>query len=189
MSDGPHRSLSMKRGWHRVAERVDNNAFGVDEIGNALIPALRRDCRDEMSSEFIENIRRTIEEQEILLIKDDFSERIETLRAEAGCGIGQKLIENLVRISAGRNPEMLDLIQATEAALADRAVKCSRQLEEHYLRKSTATRANSVRARLEMGISGAPLDALAREILKIEPRNRVRPDLKRDGLDDGVSLP
>jgi hypothetical protein len=189
MSDGPHRSLSMKRGWRRVAERADNSAFGVDEISNAVIPALRRDCRDEMSSEFIEHIRRLIEEQEMLLIKDDFKERIETLRNEAGCGIGQQLIENVVRISAGRDPEMLDLIHAMGAALADRAVKCGRQLEEHYLRKSTAARTNNVRARLEKGIAGAPLDSLAREALNIKPRSPVRPDLKRDGLDDGVGLP
>lgn len=42
MSDGPHRSLRMKRGWQRVAERADNGAFGVDEISNAVIPALER---------------------------------------------------------------------------------------------------------------------------------------------------
>ncbi len=189
MSDGPHRSLPMKRGWQRVAERADNGAFAVDEIGNAIIPALERDCRDEMSSEFIEHIRGIIEEQKMLLIKDDVRERIEALRTEAGCGIGQKLIENVVRISANRTPEMLDLIHAMAAALADRAVKCSRQVEEHYLRKSTGTRANNVRTRVERGIACAPLDGLARETLKIESRSPGRSSLRRDGLDDGVSLP
>ena len=49
MSDGPHRSLPMKKGWQHVAERADNRAFGADEISTAMIPALERDCRDEMN--------------------------------------------------------------------------------------------------------------------------------------------
>ncbi len=179
----------MKHGWQRVAERADNGAFGADEISNALIPALERDCRDDMSGEFIEHLRDVIEEQETRLIKDDVNERIEALRTEAGSGIGQKLIENVVRISGDRVPELLDLIEAMTAALADRAVKCSRQVEEHYLRKSTASRANDVRARVEQGIAGAALNALAREVLKLETRRSDHPALKREGLDDGVSLP
>lgn len=189
MSDGPHRSLRMKRGWRRVAERTDNDAFGIDEISNAVFSALEHDCRDEMSREFIDHIRRIIEEQEMLLIKDDAKERIETLGAEAGYGIGQKLIENLVRITSDREPDLHHLIHAMTAALADRAVKCSRQVEEHYLRRSTATRANNVRARVEQGIARADLDILARNVLNIKSSGPGRPSLKRDGLDDGVSLP
>ena len=188
MSDGPHRSLPMKRGWQHVAERADNCAFGADEISTAMIPALERDCRDEMSSEFIDGIRSVFEEQETLLIKDDVGARVEALRREAGCGIGQKFFENVVQISAGDAPGILDLVHAMTAALEDRAARCSRQAEEHYLRKSTASRANNVRTRFEQGVAGAALEALARQILKLDTNGPARPALKRDGLDDGVNL-
>ena len=49
MSDGPHKSLRMPPAWRRVAERADNGAFECEEISNALIPALERDCRTEMT--------------------------------------------------------------------------------------------------------------------------------------------
>lgn len=188
MSDGPHKSLPMKRGWQRVAKRADNRTYGADEISIAMIPALERDCQDEMSGEFIDGIRRVFEEQEELLIKDDVVAQVEALRREAGCGIGRTLLNNVTQISAGNAVGVLDLINAMTAALADRAARCGRQAEEHYLRESTASRANNVRARFEEGIAGAALEALARHILKLDARSPGRPALKRDGLDDGVSL-
>lgn len=188
MSDGPHRSLPMKRGWKRVAERADNRAFAPEEISTAIVPALAEDCRDEMSAEFIDSIRGMFEEQETLLFKDDLKAQVEALRDQAGCGIGRTLLDNLVQISASDAPGLLALINAMRAALTDRANRCSRQTEEHYCRKSSTPRANNVRARFEQGIAGAALDALARQILRIDARSPARPKLKRQGLDDGVSL-
>lgn len=187
MSDGPHRSLPMKRGWQRVAERADNRAFAADEISTAIIPALEQDCRDEMSTGFIDGIRRVFEEQESMLFKDDVRARIEDLRGQAGCGIGRTLLDNVVQISATDTAGVAALINAMTAALGDRATRCSRQTEEHYYRNSTAPRAINVRARFEEGIASASLDALARQVLKLDARSPARP-LKRDGLDDGVSL-
>ena len=188
MSDGPHRSLPMKPGWKRVAERADNRAFAPEEISTAIIPALRQDCRDEMIPEFIDGIRNVFEEQEGLLFRDDVIAQVEALKGQAGYGIGRTLLDNVIQISAGDAPGLVALIDAMTAALADRANRCSRQIEEHYNRKSTATRANNVRARFEQGITGAALEALARQILKLDARSPARPALKRQGLDDGVSL-
>jgi len=35
----------MRKGWKRVAESADNQAFGTDEIRDAILPALEEDCR------------------------------------------------------------------------------------------------------------------------------------------------
>lgn len=48
MSDGPHRSLPMRRAWKKVAERAANPACAPEEIGNALIPALAQDWNDDV---------------------------------------------------------------------------------------------------------------------------------------------
>ena len=40
MSDGPHRSLPMRRGWKHVAERGDKPAFTTEDIAEAIVPAL-----------------------------------------------------------------------------------------------------------------------------------------------------
>jgi len=189
MSDGPHRSLPLKRGWKHVAERADRDAFDADEISSAIVPALESDCRDESIGELARTIREVVEEQDQRLIKDNVQERIEALRPTAGFEIGQKFIDNVVPISADRVPKLLDLVNAMTAALADRAAKCGRSVEEHFLRNSTAPRARNARERIEQGIAGADLDALARKIMKIEPCGPKRSTLKRDGLDDGVRLP
>jgi len=188
MSDGPHRSLPLKRGWKRVAERADKRAFAPEEISTAIIPALEEDCRDEMSGEFIDGIRGIFEEQENLLFKHDLKARLEALRGQAGCGIGRTVLDNVAEISASDAPGLLALINAVTAALTDRANRCSRQTEEHYCRTASTPRANNVRARFEQGIAGAALEALARQILKLDGSRRERPTLRRQGLDDGVSL-
>ena len=43
MSDGPHSTLNMRRAWKKTAERADNTAYTLDEVGEALRDALERD--------------------------------------------------------------------------------------------------------------------------------------------------
>lgn len=178
----------MKRKWQSVAERADNQTFGVEEIGNAILPALAGDCRDEMSPGFIDSIREVFEEQGTLLIKDDIRARLEAIRPEAGTGIGRRLIENVARVSNADAADVLALVKAMTAALAERAARCNRQVEEHYLRKSSATRANNVRTRLEQATASAALDALARQVLKLDDKRSARSSLKREGLNEGPSI-
>jgi hypothetical protein len=178
----------MKLGWKRVAERADNHNYAPEEIATAIIPALADDCRDEMSPEYVDSIRGLIERQESLLFKDDLRTQLEALRDKAGHGIGRTLLDNLIHISTTDAPGVLSLVEAMTAALADRANRCSRQTEEHYYRKSSSPRANNVRTRFDQGIATAALQALARQVLKLEARSPARPKLKRQDLDDGVSL-
>ena len=88
MSDGPHRSLPMRRRWQLVAERADKRSYTVAEITDALVPALEQDCRDEMSPEFIAGLRRVAEEPS--LFSDGAAARLESLRSLAGSGIGPR---------------------------------------------------------------------------------------------------
>ena len=188
MSDGPHRSLPMNSGWKRVAERGANSAFAPDEISAAIIPALQKDCRTEMDSEFIDNIRSVFQEQDTFLFKDDLRPQLEALRREAGCGIGRVFLDNVIQLSPSGAAELDVLATAMTAALVDRAARGARHVEEHYLRKSTAPRAHDTRARIEQSIAGCLIEALARQILKLEGRSSARPSLRQQGLDDGVRL-
>lgn len=91
MSDGPHRSLPMKPGWKRVAERCDKGAFSAEEIGRAIVPALQRDCQEEMTPEFLARIRDMFQAPEQYLFDDAVRCRLEALRGKAGFGIGRTL--------------------------------------------------------------------------------------------------
>jgi hypothetical protein len=188
MSDGPHKSLPMPPAWKRVAERADNGAFESDEISKALIPALELDCRAEMSPELLEGVRSLISGQDASLFKSDVRPQLESLRTDAGCGIGNRLLSNLIQLSPEGEANFNLLARAMADALEDHAERRSRQVEEHYQRKSTATRAHNTRARMEQSISGSPIEALARQIFKIEAPSKARSTLRQQGLDDGVKL-
>jgi hypothetical protein len=187
MSDGPHRSLRMRPGWKRLAERADNAAYGPEEVGNALIPALEEDCYAELPPEFIAQLGNACGEQDASLFKEDLAAQLEQLRGVAGTGIGLVILEYAIQLSERGEPASQAAMKATAAALLDRAARGNRQVEEHYCRKSNQPRALNVRARIEQGIATArpEIDKLAGQVLNFEtgPSPRLP---KFSGLDDGV---
>lgn len=188
MSDGPHKSLPMSRGWKRVAECGDNRAFAPEEISSALIPALEQDCHSEIAPEFLNSIRSKFLAQEASLFKDQMRPQLEELRGTAGSGIGRVILEQAIRVAERGGHGTDCLVEAATNALTDRAARGARQVEEHYCREAGAPRAQKVRARIEEGIGGAAISGLARQILNLDPRPSSRPTLKQKGLDDGVKL-
>jgi hypothetical protein len=189
MSDGPHRSLPMRAAWRRVAERGDNHAYTQDEVSAAMAPALEQDCRADITPEFIRNVRAAFKERDTSLFKDDITPHIDALRSHAGSGMDRAVLDNVCAISATEAQGIDVLLEATKAALLDRAARGARQVEEHYLRRSNAPRAADVRARLEGAIDGTDLEAIASRILNLDPRRPPPAPLKQSGLDDGVKLP
>ena len=177
----------MRRRWQLVAERADKRSYTVAEITDALVPALERDCRDEMSPEFIAGLRRVAEEPS--LFSDDAAARLESLRSFAGSGMGRAVLDNVGPLAAVDIEGWSLLRESLKAAVQDRANRGIRQVEEHYLREATAPRANNVRARITDGVASADFDALVARVLSAKPIRIPRAPTKQTGLDDGVSLP
>ncbi|OPY85684.1 MAG: hypothetical protein A4E65_00080 [Syntrophorhabdus sp. PtaU1.Bin153] len=188
MSDGPHRSLPMRRGWKRVAECADNQVFEREEVGDAIIRALEKDWKEEVSPEFMSNLWRVCSDQEGCLFKDDVRPRLEALRGTAGCGIGRIVLDLAIERCPSGTAGLDFRLKTITDALTDRMARCARQVEEHYCRKSTEPHANRVRERIEQATDRAAMEGLARRILKPEPARLDHPPLKREGLDDGVRL-
>ena len=188
MSDGPHRSLPMKPKWRSVAERAYNRAFGVDEISAAMMPALHGDCQDEMSPRFLGQLRNICEQQETLLFKDNIPARLEALKQEAGNGMGRRVLENVVRLSKQEEVNVITAVKAIERACVERLARTNWQMEEHTLRKSTVTRTNDLRSRLEQATAKAPVTGVARRLLKLDNDRPARASTKRGGLDEGPSI-
>jgi hypothetical protein len=186
MSDGHHRCLPMRRAWQRLAERADKRAYMAEEISDALAPALEQDCRDELASEFLSGLRCVIEESS--LFRDDMAARLQVLRPEAGIGLGRAFLDNVSLLSAADHEGIAVVQQALKSALVDRANRGARQVEEHYLRESSAPRANNVRRRLEDGIGCTDFDAIVTRVLSVDPKRAPNAPVKKKGLDDGVSL-
>jgi|SRR5579863_6114023 hypothetical protein len=187
MSDGPHRSLPMRRGWKRVAENADNKAFSAAEVREAIVPALEEDCR-EISPEFLRGLRRVSIEEAGSLFKSDTTPSLEGLRSLASIGLARVVLDYAIK-HASNGQAAKDIAQnAMTDALVDHAARGMWQVEEHYCRKSTAPRANQVRERIEEAIGGADIGGLAKRILKPDSNGDAPQAPKRDGLDDGVEL-
>ena len=188
MSDGPHRSLPMRRGWKRVAESADNKAFSAVEVRDAIVPALEEDCRGEISREFVQGFRRVCADQEASLFKNDAAPSLEALKNAAGSGLGRVVLNYALQQAAhGHSAKDIPEKALTEA-LVNRAARGMWQVEEHYCRKSTTPRANKVRERIEQAIGGADIRSFARKILDSDAKAPAAQVPKREGLDDGVAL-
>ena len=188
MSDGPHRSLKMRPGWKRVARCADNDVFQVDEIRNAIIPALDEDFKGEVGEEFLSNLDRICSDRDESLFKSDMEPQLEQLREQAGSGLGSTVLDYANQLSKGGKAGQDTCLEAVKLALKDRAAGGGRHVEEHFLRKSTKRRAFKIRDRIEQGIKGAEIEGLARRILKRDGRKSSTRLQKRQGLDDGVKL-
>jgi hypothetical protein len=178
----------MRRRWQKVAERAANLAFASDEICNALIPALAQDWNDDVSTDLIRGVDDILGDQQDLF-KEQKVLRLESLRPiTAGHGFGKVLLDCAIQLATNGEAGPEAAVEAATNALAVRASRGARQVEEHYCRKSKAPRAHTVRARIEQGIGVASLTDLARQLLKRDPAPASRTPAKQQGLDDGVRL-
>ncbi len=189
MSDGPHRSLNMRHGWKKLAERADNSAYAPAEITDAAAPALAQDGKEDVSAELARCVCEVLGGQQDSLFRDEKVMQLEALRrVTAGHGLGQVLIDCAIQAAAKGKSGPAAAVEAAIDALNIWAARCARQVEEHYYRKSTLPRAQNVRARIEEGIRGVSFEGLARQILKLATEPVPRAPSKRSGLDDGVQL-
>ena len=75
----------MRRAWKHLAEYADNQTFEADQIRDAVIPALERDCKGEIGPDFLSKFHQVCGDRENSLFKTD-TQPLESLRAEAGVG-------------------------------------------------------------------------------------------------------
>jgi len=182
----------MPKGWKRVAESADNEAFRTPEIGEALAAALKQDCRAEVSTQFLHDFCAICLKQEGCLFKDQSGADLDNFRESAldlrFSVLEQSVLEHAIQLSGKGESGVVLGVKALADALAVRAAAGARQVEEHYCRESTVPRARRVRERIEQAIGHVPVQSLARQILKLDPRPAGRHSVKRRGLDDGVEL-
>ncbi len=186
MSDGPHRSLPMSRGWRKVAEYAGNETFASNDVRDALVTAIEQDWRKNISPGLIGSM------QDVLggatLFSEDRIQTLEDLRQSvAGCAMGHVLIDHMVyAVSEGKSGETA-LQEAVICTATDWSARCARQVEEHYLRKSSTENAANVRSRIEEAMQKAPFTAMVSRLLNAESGPALRL-VKHDGLDDEVPL-
>lgn len=191
MSDGPHKSLGMRKGWNKFAERADKPVYEQDQVAEALHAALAGDWRAERCDKFVDEIRKAIgddgQKQKQLFEKDKKS-KLDALKKLTGAGyrLRRMLLDNAqLALESGSTADTI--LEATKNTILDGAGRGIRDVEEHWRRKTTERRTARVRDRLENCVTPQAIDSIARKLLKMDSAVSPAP-VKRDGLDEGVRL-
>lgn len=189
MSDGPHKSLPMRPGWKKFAERADLAAFDCDQVAELAVPALEDDWNDEVAPH-IDALRNVLfdERQGRLLGPQNTAELEQLKRLNPGNTLWRGVVDRIAQGVADGLSGKEALEKGVTDALKDCAGRKALQVEEHYLRRTgDEQRATDVRARLDEGFARASIDGMARRVLGVESSASGKLQ-KLQGLDDGVSL-
>lgn len=189
MSDGPHRSLNMSRGWKKLAERADISAYSSKDVRDALPEALKQDWLAGVPGNLCKLLRKILGAKQDPLSSEWQIKSIEALRRKvAGYSLGNTLLDYAIQTIAQGLSGANALKEAVARTLSDRAMRGARQVEEHYQRKSTQGRAARVRERIEAGVVQSDMAAIAGRLAGIDSGKGFGRAAKQTGLDDGVQL-
>lgn len=188
MSDGPYKSLQMRRWWKKVAEIADNAAYSTEEVRSRILEAIAKDMLRGIPRPFLRSILDALAKPNDFF--DDPLSRIENLRVKAAGPMGQLFLDNILRSFGDEESGSTILEQALANTAQEQAMRGARQIEEHYRRNSPLEQADAIRARLNesIGAIGAA-DWRAVEISVVTGKKVLpRSVSKKSGLDDGVEL-
>lgn len=191
MSDGPHRSLPLKRRWKTVAERSSKDAWSVEDVVEATFHALERDL-GEAPVQFLQRILGVGPEaslfggdHEAVLNELDYA-RIEC----RGSAIGNAAIDGAIQAVLEGLAGGEACKYALEHALERTFKSHSRSIEEHYQRKAGDRSARHMRDRLAAVGSRCDFSSIAlRHSQSSSKEARTSGLSRRAGLDDGPAMP
>lgn len=187
MSDGPHRTLPMRRCWKRLAESADNLSFTGDEVVANFELALEEQCRSGLEPGFSERLASAIRTPSLFCALNTPAFAALDRRGESPF-VGRVLDHFAASFSPGDVSDGGKLRQAMEAATRDEASRYFRQIDEHYLREGSPGRARRVRRRLGEALERADFRAVADRVLGPSGPTRRSQGAKKSGLEDGVRL-
>jgi hypothetical protein len=184
MSDGPHRSLPMRRHWKDFAERSAKAAFSPDQVSEALPHALKK----EILAAPIKEIRDIMGGD--TLFPELRIERLDALRQAHRSAAASHVIDCAVAAAASGLTGEASTQAALQNALQDTTRNALRGIEEHYQREASSRSAGYVRARLDAARQQLDFGAIARDLLASgtppSPRSVTLP--RQSGVDEGPSL-
>ena len=184
MSDGPHRSLPMKRHWKKFAERLENSSYTPEEIDEAWLSALKKDFREPPLSEIrtilVGNGQRP-------LFKENLAAQLDSVRQSCrGSAVGNTLIDCAIAADANGMVGNSAFHHALTSTLEAHVRSHYRQIEEHYYRKSPV-KCPPVRERLHEAYNRFSCASFASELMS--PQSSIGHQLpKRTGIDEGPQL-
>lgn len=189
MSDGPHRSLPMRKPWKELAKRGDQCAYDSEQVAAAATSALASDFKNEVSWSLISALKSVFQGQDNSLMLPEIAvKQLEDLRGlAAGSVFGRNAVEWSIELVNEGRLEPNAVYEAIGLAAKDRGFANTRAIHEHVLRETNPQRAAGVAARLNSAIGGLPEGRLGSMLMERRPSGtrRLR---KSTSVDEGVPL-
>lgn len=187
MSDGPHKSLNMKRHWRKLAQCAQIDAYNGAEVRDAMRDALKSDFKNEIKDMALKEMRKIVDETGSSLFPD-YEQRLQAVVRQFPSEPLQQLLVECVKNQLDRVDRAADPVKAAiEDALDIRCARHNKQIEEHYYRAGTRTEGDNIKERLDTAKQGLGIDDLARELCD-NTSTPPRKSTKKSGLDEGISL-
>jgi hypothetical protein len=189
MSDGPHRSLPLRRAWKKVCEIADGRAHAIEEIVERIPAALAADVIGEIGEGLLKSLRRILTPEQPSLI-DDARAQVAALRANARSVMEVDLVESVGDALRAGKMGVEALLVGAEVVLEERGHAAKRSVVEHYLRKAPQARALHIERRLGDALQRATdsLRGLAVGLANGSVRRALPKASDRSGLDDGPTF-
>jgi hypothetical protein len=184
MSDGPHRTLPMRRHWKDTAERAARLVHSESDVCEMLTFALKRDLLETP----IEKMREILDNQKPDLFPTLQVEQLEELRSTCrGSSAANVSIDCAIEAVQNGLRGHAAVQSALKNALDDVMRSAFRGMNEHYQREATPRETASLRARLGAARRQIDCGAIANELLSPQkppsPRSLQLP--RHTGLDEG----
>ncbi len=189
MSDGPHRSLPMRKPWKALAMRGDQHVYADEQVAEAATNALASDFKNEVKWSLIDALKAVFTGRDNSLgLREIALQELEEARAlAAGSVFGRDAVEwGVVLIKEGKFG--LDAFHEVVGLAAKmRGFANARSVEEHYLRESNQRRASHVSKRIHSAISS--LSEIQLGSMLASPGSAKTQHLKKHTqIDEGVPL-
>jgi hypothetical protein len=186
MSDGPHRSLPLRRHWKSLLERIITPSFSSHEVVEALSNALISDLREAPVAEVLRILQG---DGQPSLFHENCAEQLEAIRRTCpGSTPGNILLECAIEANAngltGHQAALMTLENVFDALFQS----ARNSIEEHCKRKEPWSGMN-IRTRLKDARKDVSLVGLISEVMPgMAATNNKHRLAKRTGLDDGPRL-
>jgi hypothetical protein len=189
MSDGPHRSLPMRRAWKELAKRGDQSTYDSEHVAEAAGHALASDFKNEVSAKLISALKDVFTGRDNSLGLPEIAlQKLKDAKVlAAGSVFGLSAVAWSIQLVHEGRLGQQGLYDAVGLAAKERGFANTRSVEEHYLRNSNQRRADGVVARLNSAISGLTEGKLGSMLVNPPPAT-ARAPRKKAGLDEGVPL-
>lgn len=186
MSDGPHRSLPMRRHWKKFAERAATRSYSLDEVAAVIPGALVNDFKDTPLNQVRDIL---LGDSQRSLFPRNCADQLEELRGTCrGSTVGNMFLDCAIEANAIGLTGDSAINAAAKNALEAYARGICRQIEEHYRRKKPGSELN-VRNRLSAACEQVSFASFATEMMSGNSGGRGKLlVMKHTGIDEGPQL-